>query len=89
MKEIEELKGENENFALKTSTLFAKFRVNFYSSIIKKHLVDLTNKKKNEPTIVQLNSTNVMYVISKGIYLYNIYLRWCSYCKLWIEFYWF
>ncbi len=61
--ELESLKKICEEFATFTSNLFARFRVIFYSSVIKKMLVDLTEKRTPPTLILRLNKDNNLYIV--------------------------
>jgi len=50
-------------FAENTAKLFSEFRVNLFASMMKKHLVDIVGKKINDPTVINLNKDNVLYLV--------------------------
>lgn len=73
MMENEILKKELEVYATSVSNLFAKFRVNFYLSVLKKMAVEI-DKKITPPTIsFKLNNDNYLYVIPQSDKIMLIY----------------
>jgi hypothetical protein len=57
------LKSECEEFAVATATLFSRFRVIFYSSVIKKMMNDLLEKKTPPSIVIKMNKDNNLYVV--------------------------
>jgi hypothetical protein len=57
------LKGECEEFAQATATLFSKFRVLYYSSVIKRMFADLNDKQNPSSFVMKLNKDNNLYVV--------------------------
>lgn len=55
---VEEAKKKLAEFAKATALKFGKFRALFYSSIIEKMMSDLTEKKKPEPMVININAKN-------------------------------
>jgi len=71
---MEGLRKELEEYAKFTSGLFAKFKVKFYGSAIKKLVTGLSEKKKDLPVIVmKINPDNRLYLIPDGDKLTFIY----------------
>ena len=64
--ENEKLRKELEVFANNTATLFAEFKVNFYSSVIRKMVTLLQEKKEVKPVVMKLNIDNNLYVVPQG-----------------------
>jgi len=63
MMENEVLKKELEEYATATSILFSKFRVLYYSSVIKKIVAELTQKKSPPVFTMKLNANNILYLL--------------------------
>ena len=66
MLENEKLRKELDVYANATSNLFARFRVIYYTSVIKKMFSELKEKKVPSSMVLNLNSTNLMYVVPSG-----------------------
>lgn len=66
MLDNEILKKDLEQYAVTTSNLFSRFRVIYYSSVIKKILSDLIEKKTPSNFILKLNNDNLMYILPMG-----------------------
>lgn len=58
-----------EAFATKTASLFSEFKVNFYSSVIRKMVTLIQEKKETKPVILKLNIDNNLYVVPQGLYI--------------------
>jgi hypothetical protein len=75
MMENEKLKKDLEQVATATSVLFGKFRIIYYSSVIKKMVSELLEKKTPEIFTLKLNSNNILYLLplqEKIMLLYGI-----------------
>ena len=59
----EGLRKELENFGKNTSILISKFKVNFYSSAIKKIANTMIANQPIEPFTIKLNSDNELFII--------------------------
>ena len=66
MLENEKLRKELDVYANATANLFARFRVIYYSSVIKKMFAELKEKKSPSPMVLILNPTNSMYIVPSG-----------------------
>lgn len=55
-----------EEFANITATLFSEFKVNFYSSVIRKMVSLIQEKKETKPFVLKLNIDNNLYVVPQG-----------------------
>jgi hypothetical protein len=64
--ENEKLRKDLEVFANNTASLFAKFRVLYYTSAIKKVLIEKKAKKHAPSLIININSDNLLYVVPSG-----------------------
>jgi hypothetical protein len=60
------MKKELQAFANSTANIFSEFKVNFYSSVIRKSVSLLLEKREAKPIAIKLNVDNNLYVVPQG-----------------------
>ena len=76
-KEIEDSKNEFEKFIKSISEKLSKFRINLYSYVIKHYLIMYKEKKSQNSFSLNLNKTNILYIVPYDNSIDFAYLIYC------------
>ena len=76
-KEIKDSKSELEKFIKSISEKLSKFRINLYSYVIKHYLIMYKEKKSQNSFSLNLNETNILYIVPYDNSIDFAYLIYC------------